>query len=56
MPEKDLDKMLALLRALREPRVDSAMASLAAESALAKGWLHPRMVAALPLRRRTSDR
>ena len=39
MPEEDLDKLLAFLRALRESHVETAMPTLAAESALAKDCL-----------------
>jgi len=41
LPEPDLDKLLAFLRAMREMRADSAAAMLAAESCLAKDWLSP---------------
>jgi hypothetical protein len=41
MPEQDLDKLLAFLRALKESRVETAMPRLAADSALAKDWLAP---------------
>jgi hypothetical protein len=41
MPEQDLDKLLAFLRALKESHAETAMPTLAAESALAKDWLAP---------------
>jgi hypothetical protein len=41
LPERDLDKLLAFLRAMNEPHSEAAMPALAAESALAKDWLSP---------------
>lgn len=41
IPEQDLDKLLAFLRALKESHVEAAMPALAAESVLAKDWLAP---------------
>lgn len=41
MPEQDLDKLLALLRSLKEAHAETAMPMLAAESSLAKDWLTP---------------
>ena len=39
LPEQDIDKLLAFLRALQERKADTAMLALAAESSLAKDWL-----------------
>jgi hypothetical protein len=36
-----LDKLLAFLRSLKEAHAETAVPTLAAESALAKGWLTP---------------
>ncbi len=41
MPEQDLDRLLAFLRALKESHLEAATPVLAAESALAKDWLAP---------------
>ena len=41
LPEQDLDKLLAFLRALEEAHDEIAVPTLAAESALAKDWLTP---------------
>ena len=41
MPERDVDKLLAYLRALKETHAEAAMPALAAESSLAKDWLAP---------------
>ena len=41
LPEQDLDKLLAFLRALKEAHDEIAVLTLAAESALAKDWLTP---------------
>lgn len=41
MPERDLDKLLAFLRSLKEAHADAAMPTLATESSLAKDWLTP---------------
>jgi len=41
LPEQDLDRLLAFMRALRESHADHALPTLAAESALAKDWLTP---------------
>ena len=38
LPDQDLDKMLVFLRSLRD---DDFVATLGAESALAKDWLTP---------------
>jgi hypothetical protein len=39
VPEQDLEKLLAFLRALRETHADSEMPALAAESSLSKDWM-----------------
>jgi hypothetical protein len=39
VPEQDLEKLLAFLRALREAHADGEMAAIAAESSLSKDWL-----------------
>jgi hypothetical protein len=41
LPEQDLDKLLALLRSLKDLHAESAIPVLAAESSLAKDWLAP---------------
>lgn len=41
MPEQDVDKLLAFLRALKEAHTEASMPTLAAESSLAKDWLTP---------------
>jgi hypothetical protein len=41
LPERDLDKLLAFLRSLKEAHAEIAAPTLAAESALAKDWLTP---------------
>jgi len=41
LSDRDLDRLLAFLRALRSAHTDVAAPSLAAESALAKDWLTP---------------
>ena len=41
LPEQDLDKLLAFLRSLKEAHAETAVPTLAAESALAKDWLTP---------------
>jgi hypothetical protein len=41
VPEQDLEKLLAFLRALRETHADSEMSAFAAESSLIKDWLSP---------------
>ncbi len=41
LPEQDLGKLLAYLRALQDAHAENAMPALAAESALAKHWLAP---------------
>ncbi len=41
MPERDLDRLLAYLRSLKEAHAEAAMPALAAESSLAKDWLTP---------------
>ena len=39
LPEKDLDRLLIFIHALKEARADSEAPVLAAQSALAKDWL-----------------
>jgi hypothetical protein len=39
LPEQDLNKLLAFLRSLKDTHAENAVPTLAAESALAKGWL-----------------
>jgi len=39
LPEQDVDKLLAFVRALKSAHAETAMPTLAAESALAKDWL-----------------
>ena len=41
LPERDLDKLLAFLRAINEAHSDAAVPVLAAETSLAKDWLSP---------------
>jgi len=41
LPERDLDKLLAFMRAINETHSDAAMPMFAAETALAKDWLSP---------------
>ena len=41
LPDRDLESLLAFLRALKEARIENAFPALAAESALAKDWLTP---------------
>jgi hypothetical protein len=41
LPEQDLDKLLAFVRSLKEAHTETAIPTLAAESALAKDWLAP---------------
>jgi len=41
LPEKELDRLLAFLRSLREAQTEAAAPSAAAESSLAKDWLKP---------------
>ena len=41
LPERDLDKILAFLRAIKEMNSDAATPVLAAETSLAKDWLSP---------------
>jgi hypothetical protein len=41
LPERDLDKLLAFLRAINDPNSDAAMPAQIAETALAKDWLSP---------------
>jgi len=41
LPERDLDKLLAFMRAINEMNSDAAMPVLAAETSLAKDWLSP---------------
>jgi hypothetical protein len=39
LTEQDLDRLLAIMRSLRDSHDDAAVPGLAAESALAKDWL-----------------
>ena len=39
LPEQDLDKLLAFVRSLKEAHTETAVPTVAAESALAKDWL-----------------
>ena len=41
LPEQDLDTLLAFLRSLKDVHAETAVPTLAAESALAKDWLTP---------------
>jgi len=41
LPERDLEKLLAFVRSLKEGRAETVELTLAAESALAKDWLTP---------------
>jgi hypothetical protein len=41
LPERDLDRLLAFMRAINEMSCDAAMPVLAAETSLAKDWLSP---------------
>jgi hypothetical protein len=41
LPDRDLDKLLAFLRSLKESHAENAVPALPAESALAKDWLTP---------------
>jgi hypothetical protein len=41
LPDRDLDRLLAFLRALREDHAKTSVPLLAAESALAKDWSAP---------------
>ena len=41
LPEADLDTLLAFLRSLKDTHAETAVPTLAAESALAKDWLTP---------------
>lgn len=41
LPERDLDRLLAFLRALNEASDDAAVPMLAAETVLANDWLSP---------------
>ena len=41
LPERDLDKLLAFMRAINEMKSDAATPLLAAETSLAKDWLSP---------------
>jgi predicted ArsR family transcriptional regulator len=41
LPDRDLESLLAFLKALREAHGEDALPALAAESALAKDWLAP---------------
>jgi hypothetical protein len=41
LPERDLDKLLAFMRAINETNTDAAIPALAAETSLAKDWLSP---------------
>jgi hypothetical protein len=41
MPQQELDKLLSLLRIVRDAQVEAALPLLAAESSLSKDWLSP---------------
>ena len=41
LPERDLDRLLAFLRLLADDHADASLATVAAESSLAKDWLTP---------------
>lgn len=41
LPEQDLEKVLTFLQSLKEAHAETAVPTLAAESALAKDWLTP---------------
>jgi hypothetical protein len=41
LPERDLDKLLAFLRAINEHGADATAPMIAAETASAKDWLSP---------------
>jgi len=41
LPERDLDKLFAFMRAINEMNADAATPLLGAEAALAKDWLSP---------------
>jgi len=41
LPERDLDKILGFLLSLKQGDIETALPTLAAESALAKDWLTP---------------
>ena len=41
VPEQDLDKLLAFLRALKDAHADENLPVLLAETSLAKDWLTP---------------
>jgi hypothetical protein len=41
LPERDLDKLLAFLRAINRTHSEAAMPALATETALSKDWLSP---------------
>ena len=41
LPERDLDKILGFLLLLKQGEIETALPTLAAESALAKDWLTP---------------
>lgn len=41
VPERDLDKLLAFVRSLKESHAQAAAPALAAESSLAEDWLTP---------------
>ena len=41
LPERDLDKLLAFLRAINETHSEATMPALAAETVLAEDWLSP---------------
>lgn len=41
LPEQDLDRLLAFVRALHQTHAEAALPALAAESSLAKDWLTP---------------
>ena len=39
LPDRDLDRLLAFVRAINEGNADASVPMLAAETALAKDWL-----------------
>ena len=41
LPEQDLDRLLGFIVSLKEAHGETALPTLAAESALAKDWLTP---------------
>ena len=41
LPEQDLERVLGLLRAMKESQIEDALSTLGAESALSRDWLTP---------------